>query len=262
MKYRQVWKKKIGSEPCSVGVEKWDWIDGTEVSHLTPLQFQLGFGNTFYFHTPKKMFISSCNLHIHWSVLKKGKPIIMWCSKPATWTRDSLSDPSFFLSFSHCAICCWTLTEYHMNIRDAMCELCGKSYPNDRALRKHLKTHAIQREHVCPDCGKDFLTSTKLNEHRRVHTGAKPFQVCSPLKQELILARSWSETLTRKFFLLTTCLFDVEPSNCQKPKAQCKSSMCVFEFLLWDAKKIVRLNCAMNEHTGDFAVQSLRLPGW
>ena len=68
-------------------------------------------------------------------------------------------------------------TEYHMNIRDAMCELCGKSYPNDRALRKHLKTHAIQREHVCPDCGKDFLTSTKLNEHRRVHTGAKPFQV-------------------------------------------------------------------------------------
>lgn len=97
MKYRQVWKKKIGSEPCSVGVEKWDWIDGTEVSHLTPLQFQLGFGNTFYFHTPKKMFISSCNLHIHWSVLKKGKPIIMWCSKPATWTRDSLSDSSFFL---------------------------------------------------------------------------------------------------------------------------------------------------------------------
>ena len=128
-------------------------------------------------HFQKKMFMSSCNLHIHWSVLKKGKPIIMWCSKPATWTRDSLSDPSFFLSFSHCAICCWTLTEYHMNIRDAMCELCGKSYPNDRALRKHLKTHAIQREHVCPDCGKDFLTSTKLNEHRRVHTGAKPFQV-------------------------------------------------------------------------------------
>ena len=72
-------------------------------------------------------------------------------------------------------------TEHHMNIRDAMCELCGKSYPNDRALRKHLKTHAIQREHVCPDCGKDFLTSTKLNEHRRVHTGAKPFQckVCA-----------------------------------------------------------------------------------
>ena len=68
-----------------------------------------------------------------------------------------------------------------MNIRDAMCELCGKSYPNDRALRKHLKTHAIQRDHVCPDCGKDFLTSTKLNEHRRVHTGAKPFQckVCA-----------------------------------------------------------------------------------
>ena len=101
MKYRQVWKKKIGSEPCSVGVEIWDWIDGTEVSHLTPLQFQLGFGNTFYFHTfEKKMFISSCNLHIHWSVLKKGKPIIMWCSKPATWTRDSLSDSSFF-SLSH-----------------------------------------------------------------------------------------------------------------------------------------------------------------
>jgi len=73
------------------------------------------------------------------------------------------------------------IKEYHMNIRDAMCELCGKSYPNDRALRKHLKTHAIQREHVCPDCGKDFLTSTKLNEHRRVHTGAKPFQckVCA-----------------------------------------------------------------------------------
>ena len=53
MKYRQVWKKKIGSEPCSVGVEIWDWIDGTEVSHLTPLQFQLGFCNT-YFYTFKR----------------------------------------------------------------------------------------------------------------------------------------------------------------------------------------------------------------
>ena len=172
MKYRQVWKKKIGSEPCSVGVEIWDWIDGTEVSHLTPLQFQLGFGNTFYFHTfEKKMFISSCNLHIHWSVLKKGKPIIMWCSKLEPVTHFLTRLFFLFLTLSHM----WT--EYHMNIRDAMCELCGKSYPNDRALRKHLKTHAIQREHVCPDCGKDFLTSTKLNEHRRVHTGAKPFQV-------------------------------------------------------------------------------------
>lgn len=71
--------------------------------------------------------------------------------------------------------------EFHQGIRDAMCDLCGKSYPNQRSLRKHIKTHAVQREHICPECGKDFLTSTKLNEHRRVHTGAKPFQckVCA-----------------------------------------------------------------------------------
>jgi len=73
------------------------------------------------------------------------------------------------------------IKEFHLGVREAMCDLCGKSYPNERSLRKHLKTHAIQREHVCPECGKDFLTSTKLNEHRRVHTGAKPFQckVCA-----------------------------------------------------------------------------------
>ena len=71
--------------------------------------------------------------------------------------------------------------ELHQGIRHAMCDLCGKSYPNQRSLRKHIKTHAVQREHICPECGKDFLTSTKLNVHRRVHTGAKPFQckVCS-----------------------------------------------------------------------------------
>jgi len=73
------------------------------------------------------------------------------------------------------------IKEFHQGIRDAMCDLCGKSYPNQRSLRKHIKTHAVQREHICPECGKDFLTSTKLNEHRRVHTGAKPFQckVCA-----------------------------------------------------------------------------------
>ena len=66
--------------------------------------------------------------------------------------------------------------EFHRGIRDAMCDLCGKGYANQRLLRKHIKTHAAVKDHICPECGKDFVTSTQLNIHRRIHTGKKPYQ--------------------------------------------------------------------------------------
>ena len=99
MKYRLKKEDRVWTVQCRCWDMRLNRRYGSESLNTTAIS--AWFGQHFLFpHFQKKMFISSCNLHIHWSVLKKGKPIIMWCSKPATWTRDSLSDSSFF-SLSH-----------------------------------------------------------------------------------------------------------------------------------------------------------------
>ena len=104
MKYRLKKEDRVWTVQCRCWDMRLNRRYGSESLNTTAIS--AWFRQHFLFpHFQKKMFMSSCNLHIHWSVLKKGKPIIMWCSKPATWTRDSLSDSSFFFSFSHCLTC-------------------------------------------------------------------------------------------------------------------------------------------------------------
>lgn len=58
-----------------------------------------------------------------------------------------------------------------------ICEECGDSFPNKRALVRHSRKHENQTDvkYECDECGKTFNTSKSLRDHEVVHSGVKPF---------------------------------------------------------------------------------------
>jgi hypothetical protein len=56
------------------------------------------------------------------------------------------------------------------------CELCGKSFSDAGALKKHSYVHQ-KREHICPyrSCGRRFADKERLERHFEVHTKDRPF---------------------------------------------------------------------------------------
>ncbi|XP_058028939.1 zinc finger protein 165-like [Ahaetulla prasina] len=55
------------------------------------------------------------------------------------------------------------------------CSYCGKRWPCQSQLRRHVKIHTGERPHKCADCGKSFSNSSNLSQHKRVHTGERPY---------------------------------------------------------------------------------------
>ncbi|KAG8127533.1 hypothetical protein E2320_014436 [Naja naja] len=55
------------------------------------------------------------------------------------------------------------------------CSYCGKRWPCQSQLHRHVKIHTGERPHKCPDCGKSFSNSSNLSQHKRVHTGERPY---------------------------------------------------------------------------------------
>ncbi|EDV22298.1 uncharacterized protein TRIADDRAFT_15889, partial [Trichoplax adhaerens] len=60
------------------------------------------------------------------------------------------------------------------------CEICQRTFPREKSLQAHRRTHTGERPYVCdfPNCGKTFAQSGQLKTHLRIHTGEKPF-MCS-----------------------------------------------------------------------------------
>ncbi|XP_042306608.1 zinc finger protein with KRAB and SCAN domains 1-like [Sceloporus undulatus] len=55
------------------------------------------------------------------------------------------------------------------------CSYCGKQWPCQSQLRRHIKIHTGEKPHKCTDCGKSFSTSSNLSQHKRVHTDERPY---------------------------------------------------------------------------------------
>lgn len=51
------------------------------------------------------------------------------------------------------------------------CDVCGKGFPSQKTIRRHMKTHFKAKPHVCRECGAQFADSTNLNRHTKSHTG-------------------------------------------------------------------------------------------
>ncbi|XP_042248776.1 zinc finger protein 436-like [Thunnus maccoyii] len=55
------------------------------------------------------------------------------------------------------------------------CDVCGKTFANNRCLRLHGKIHTGIKEFVCQECGKTFYRREHLIVHVRTHSGEKPY---------------------------------------------------------------------------------------
>ncbi|XP_069318054.1 zinc finger protein 770 [Eulemur rufifrons] len=58
------------------------------------------------------------------------------------------------------------------------CTICGKMFPSQSKLDRHVLTHTGQRPFKCVLCSKSFRQSTHLKIHQLTHSEERPFQCC------------------------------------------------------------------------------------
>lgn len=66
----------------------------------------------------------------------------------------------------------------YYNMKNIVCEVCGKRYASNAALRYHQRVHTGERPYKCTECSKSFTMPLFLQIHLRTHTGERPYE-CS-----------------------------------------------------------------------------------
>ncbi len=54
-------------------------------------------------------------------------------------------------------------------VRCARCSSCGRLFKRMEHLKRHLRTHTLEKPFACARCAKRFSRSDNLNQHMRTH---------------------------------------------------------------------------------------------
>ena len=55
---------------------------------------------------------------------------------------------------------------------------CDKAYTSASHLKRHQRSHSMEKPHICSKCGRPFFHAHHLQYHERTHSGENPY-VCT-----------------------------------------------------------------------------------
>lgn len=64
----------------------------------------------------------------------------------------------------------------HIIQKKFSCNFCKKTFSESGNLTRHVRKHVGEKKHFCSTCGRRFYEAGRLKEHMRMHSGEKPVQ--------------------------------------------------------------------------------------